>query len=61
VTSGVGVAGRTRETFDAITSGVERLKHLVTDISLSSEEQSRGVDLINTSINDLSRAARIVA
>lgn len=61
VKSGVGVAGRTRDTFDAITSGIERLNNLVTDISVSSGEQSRGVDMINASINDLSRAARTVA
>ena len=58
VEAGVEMADLTSATFEEIAGGTQEVLTIMGDISNASEEQSRGVDQINSAISDISRSAR---
>lgn len=55
---GVSLTQEASKSFDQINSDFVRIAELVENISVASEEQARGVELVNDAINDLSKIAR---
>ena len=58
VEAGVAISAETRTAFDMIATDIERVKSLVGDITRASDEQARGVNLINVAIGELSKVSR---
>lgn len=54
---GVTISNQTSQSFEQIAEDIQRVEELVKNISTSTVEQSRGVDLINESISDIARIA----
>ena len=55
---GVALTQEASKSFDQINDDFVRIAELVENISVASEEQARGVELVNDAINDLSKIAR---
>lgn len=55
---GVALTKEASKSFDQIKNDFVRIAELVENISVASEEQARGVELVNDAINDLSKIAR---
>lgn len=55
---GSGVAESSGEALNQIVAAVEKVTHINTEISVASEEQARGIDAINKSINDFDRTTQ---
>ena len=58
VETGVSISQETSQSFEQIASDIQRVEELVKDITASTVEQSRGVDLINDAIVDIARIAQ---
>ena len=58
VEAGVSISQETSQSFEKIASDIQRVEELVKDITASTVEQSRGVDLINDAITDIARIAQ---
>ena len=59
VEAGVALTDRTREVFGRISEDVRDIEQSVAEIAKASEEQSRGIEMINTAIADIATTTSI--